>query len=129
LASAGVRRLRSDLSEFDVIRLDPIKFVPSPGQGILAIQMRVGDKNFDAIKNAINDENSEAAAKIERKVLADFGGGCGFPLGAYARKVADKWYAYGFWGGNSGKPIWADAKGHDLDKVGEELFNALSSET
>jgi len=129
LAYAGIRRLGIDLSEFEVVRLDPTKFIPSPGQGILAIQMRAGDKNIDAIRQAINDKNSEIAARIERKVLANFGGGCGLPLGAYAYKVGDKWFAYGFWGGNSEKPIWANASSDNPENVGKKLSNLLSGET
>ena len=127
LASAGINRLRIDLSEYEVVRLDPARFVPSPGQGILAIQMRADDENIDIIKQAINDINSQAAARIERNVLAKFGGGCGLPLGAFARKDGDKWHAYGFWGKDPGIPIWANVMGDDPEYISDELYNALSA--
>ena len=125
LASAGVRRLGIDLSEFIVFRLDPVMFIPSPGQGVLAIQMRADHENFAAVRNALHSEDSELAAKIERSVLAKFGGGCSLPLGAYAYKENSKWHGFGFWGENSEKPAWAYVSGNDPDKLGDELYDAL----
>jgi hydroxymethylbilane synthase len=125
LASAGVRRLGLDLSKFEVLRLDPVLFVPSPGQGVLAIQMRADDKNFEAVKKALHSEVSENATDIERSVLAKFGGGCSLPLGAYARKEDGKWHGFGFWGGNSEKPAWAYVNDADPRLLGDELYEAL----
>jgi hydroxymethylbilane synthase len=37
LAAAGVERLKIDLSEFKVLRLDPKEFIPAPAQGVLGL--------------------------------------------------------------------------------------------
>ena len=84
LASAGVRRLKLDLTGFHVVRLDPTRFVPSPGQGALAIQMREDDAQFQVVHGALHDEATGTATALERSVQHRFGGGCGLPLGAYA---------------------------------------------
>ncbi|MBK6765615.1 MAG: hydroxymethylbilane synthase [bacterium] len=54
LASAGVRRLGLSLSEFRVPRLEPAQFVPAPGQGALAIQMRDDDRFLEHVRAAIH---------------------------------------------------------------------------
>jgi hydroxymethylbilane synthase len=128
LASAGVRRLNLDLSGFEVVRFKPEVFVPSPGQGVLAVQMRVDDPNIEKVKKAIHDQNSFIATSIERDVLARFGGGCSLPLGAYSYLDGEIWRAYGFWGGDSDNSKWADVDDRDSSDPGEKLFRALTEE-
>ncbi len=124
LASAGVRRLNLDLSEFKTARLDPTKFVPSPGQGALAIQMRVSDPHYEEVNAALHDEATATATSIERRVQAQFGGGCGLPLGVYARYENGQWQAYGYWGGNNSS-IWAETTGNNPEQVADELYSKL----
>jgi hydroxymethylbilane synthase len=126
LASAGVKRLKLDLGEFQVIRLQPEDFVPSPGQGALALQMRINDPKIGEIKNIIDDPETFIATSMERKVMGMFGGGCGLPLGAYSYRDGDIWRMYGFWGGDEGKPIWANASGRDPSSLAEKLYSELT---
>ncbi|MBU1937442.1 hydroxymethylbilane synthase [bacterium] len=125
LASAGVRRLNSDLSEFEVIALDPTRFIPSPGQGALAVQMRAGDSRMDKIRAALHDGTTATATKIERLVQARFGGGCGLPLGVYAQNVQGIWTVHGFWGEDEQNPKWATVSDKAPDKLAEELHKKL----
>lgn len=125
LAAAGVNRLGLDLSTFEVVRFKPERFVPSPGQGVLAIQMRANDNNLEAVKKAIHDDNAFSAAMIERDVMARFGGGCSLPLGAYAHNSDTVWRAYGFWGGSNDSPKWANVESDDPSDLGEKLYKAL----
>ena len=125
LASAGVRRLGLDLSEFEVARLDPLSFVPSPGQGALAIQMRAGDESIPAIRDIIHDDDAAAATGIERDVMALFGGGCSLPLGVYAWRESDLWYARGFWGPEPGKFAWYGVDSREPKMLGNQLYEAL----
>ncbi len=127
LASAGVRRLNLDLFAFQVVRLDPTRFVPSPGQGALAIQMRADDNFVGRVREILHDKSVETATRIEREVMARFGGGCGLPLGAFAWSDDNIWRARGFWGGKPDSPIWADVSGGDPLSLGEELFMAIKS--
>jgi len=83
LAKAGVDRLKIDLSEFEVIVMDPTSFVPAPAQGVLGLQVREGDQaTFDTI-HKLNDANVAKRIGIERKVLNLMEGGCQLPLGVY----------------------------------------------
>lgn len=84
LAAAGVERLEIDLKEFYVERLGPKEFTPAPAQGVLAIQIRKGEKELFDLLQKINDKTVQVTIGIERKVLNLFQGGCQMPVGAYA---------------------------------------------
>jgi len=126
LASAGVRRLGLDLSELATVRLDPARFVPSPGQGALAIQMREDDSQFAAIHKALNDPLSETATSIERRLQGLFGGGCSLPLGAFARMEAGIWRMSGFWANEEGRALTAEVSGANAEGLAGQLFNCLN---
>ena len=127
LASAGVRRLNLDLSGFQVLRFEPEVFVPSPGQGALAVQMRTHDPELEKVKSAVHDRDTFTATSIERDVLARFGGGCSLPLGAYSYLEDGIWRAYGFWGGDAENPRWADVADADPSKLGKKLYEVLNA--
>ena len=94
IAKAGVERLGIDLSEFYVEELDPMEFIPSPAQGVLAIQIRENDtKLFEKLQIIHNPQIAEEIA-VERKVLNLFNGGCHMPLGCYCRKENGKFQVW-----------------------------------
>ena len=126
LASAGVRRLELDLSKFEVVRLDPARFVPSPGQGALAIQMRKDDPRFADVHQALNDELTATATTIEREVQRLFGGGCSLPLGVFARMEDGYWQVSGFWEDAERGALAAHLGGEYPDGLGTQLFDRLS---
>jgi hydroxymethylbilane synthase len=82
LARAGLERL-GRASEIGAV-LDPIRFVPSPGQGVLALEGRAGDGNVSAAVQAINDAEAFACLLAERAVARALDASCHTPLGAYA---------------------------------------------
>ena len=90
LAAAGVERLRIDLSEFKVVRLDPKEFIPAPAQGVLGLQIREDDHELFEYINKLNSEKVEDIIGVERKVLNLFDGGCQLPLGIYCIKEDNK---------------------------------------
>ncbi len=90
LAMAGVERLKIDLSEFKVIRLDPKEFIPAPAQGVLGLQIREDDHELFEYINKLNSEKVEDIIGIERKVLNLLDGGCQLPLGVYCIKEENK---------------------------------------
>ncbi|NQU06160.1 MAG: hydroxymethylbilane synthase [Calditrichaeota bacterium] len=127
LAAAGVNRLGIAIDEFIVERLTPTVFIPSPGQGALAIQMRADDVNYEKIHSLLHDENTGEATNIERDVMVRFGGGCGLPLGVYAFNDEKEWNLHGFWGESSDHPTWADVKGDQTSELISELYRKLKS--
>ena len=90
LAAAGVERLKIDLSEFKVIRLDPKEFIPAPAQGVLGLQIREDDHELYEYISKLNSEKVEDTIGIERKVLNLLEGGCQLPLGVYCLKEDNK---------------------------------------
>lgn len=83
LAKAGVDRLELDLSEFEVVVLDPTEFVPAPAQGVLGLQIRRNDNRMADILQHLNNKEVQLRISLERKVLNLMDGGCQLPLGVY----------------------------------------------
>ena len=88
LASAGLLRLeRADRISAAL----PVEAcVPAPGQGIIAIEVRAGDRQVEEPVERVQDLTSAAALAAEREVVARLGGGCQMPIGAYARVEANE---------------------------------------
>ncbi len=82
LAAAGLKRL--GLVDRIAHYFDFNEMVPSPGQGILAVQTRESDVALQSILTSINDPDAAHAARIERSFSRVMGGGCKSPTGAYA---------------------------------------------
>ncbi len=115
IAKAGVRRLNIDLSEFYVEEIEPTaELVPSPAQGVLAIQIREHDQElFDVLQHIHNIEVATEIA-VERKVLNLFDGGCHMPLGCYCVKEDDFFH------------VWT-TKSKDAEEFPDRLY--ISSQT
>jgi hydroxymethylbilane synthase len=64
--------------------LPPAMFVPSPGQGCVAIECRSDDDETLAMLNGVDHEPSRRAVEVERAFLAELGAGCSLPVGAHA---------------------------------------------
>lgn len=86
LAYAGVARLNLD-AKYSVLPLDG--FLPSPGQGALAVISRAGDADTAAMLRKIEHAGSRAEADAERALSDAVGSGCRFPVGALARHTGD----------------------------------------
>ncbi|CAN5307327.1 hypothetical protein BH09BAC5_BH09BAC5_18890 [soil metagenome] len=83
LAAAGVERLNIDLEGLHVEELDAHEFIPSPAQGVLALQTRENDNALIAALQKLHHPDVQECIAVERKILNLFEGGCHMPLGAY----------------------------------------------
>ena len=81
LARAGISRLGVDV-EFTVLPLDD--FLPSPGQGAIAVVARADDTQTVSMLKRIQDTDSRLEVEAERSLSDYVDSGCRFPLGAYA---------------------------------------------
>ena len=98
LAQAGLARLALDLSAY-VTYLVPISvFVPAPGQGALALQIRDGDLRVKDMVVPLQDVSTQACTQAERALLARLGGGCHVPVGAYTEYISHGYQMTAFWG-------------------------------
>jgi len=87
LAEAGMSRLGISLEGLRKQVLPLEKFVPAPGQGALAIEVRSDcPKELLEALLLLNDPASEQATRIERSILRELEGGCTLPLGVHCQK-------------------------------------------
>ena len=82
LAAAGLNRL--GLAHHITEYLDPMEFVPDPGQGALAIETREDDPHVRSLVHVLNVLDAHVCVGAERAFLRELGGGCHTPCGALA---------------------------------------------
>ncbi len=82
MAAAGLIRL--GLAYYVDEWLDPMAFLPAPGQGALALEMREGDHDLDSLVQVLRHPPSEATAAAERAFQMGLGSNCRVPIAAYA---------------------------------------------
>ncbi|MCW5981757.1 MAG: hydroxymethylbilane synthase [Bryobacteraceae bacterium] len=83
LAAAGLRRLGWE--DRIVELLPPETMCPAVGQGALAIETRDEPGAVPELCRRLEHPETRAAVTAERAVLAELGGGCKTPIGAYGR--------------------------------------------
>lgn len=122
VAAAGLRRL--GLIDRATELLDDSLMLPAPGQGVVAIQIREGDRATSEAVSALHDAGAAAEAAAERSLLAALGGGCLVPIGARARVEDGTLTLAGFVGDPSGRPAIrraAQGPAGDPEAVGRKL--------
>ncbi len=87
LAAAGLIRL--GLTEQITEYLSPQQFVPPPGQGVLAVEIRADDDRMLEMLHPIEHATTRYAVTAERAFLDVLGGGCQMPVGAFARSQGE----------------------------------------
>lgn len=125
LANAGVTRLKLDLSDFHVERLDPKEFVPAPAQGVLGLQIRSNDDRVRNIVSKINNEKVKDLINIERGVLNKLNGGCQLPLGVYAEKEGNEFKVWTSLGRKDGTLTRFQASFNEVEGASDIIVNAL----
>ncbi len=79
-AALDILGLLDEIAEY----LPPATFVPSPGQGCVAVECRDDDEAMIDLLGAIDHRPSRRAVEAERAFLAELGSGCSLPVGAHA---------------------------------------------
>lgn len=103
LAAAGLNRLGM-LDKADQI-LTEKEMIPAVGQGALAVEIRKDDDEVFNIVHAINHEDTQIAAESERVFLEALGGGCNFPIAAYAQVKGSHFQIEGLFATADGKIV------------------------
>lgn len=129
LAAAGMIRLglQDQITEY----LSITQFVPPPGQGILAVEARADDHRMLALLSAIDDPDTRYEATAERAFLAELGGGCSVPVGAFAQCVGDDMTMTIYMSTEDGEnSVTTAVKGPKLDALGiaSAAYQALERE-
>lgn len=82
LAEAGLQRV--GLGHRVVVRFTAEEMVPSPGQGVLAVQYRADDIEAKMLASFLVDVATTRAVEAERAFVHELGATCQTPLGVYA---------------------------------------------
>jgi hydroxymethylbilane synthase len=82
LARAGLVRMGLEESITEVLLIDD--FLPAPGQGTLAIQIRSDDTEVRGLVESVDDHMSHRCLDIERSLLSGLGVGCSAAVGGMA---------------------------------------------
>lgn len=101
LAAAGLDRLGL---EVDGERLDPRRFVPAPGQGVLAVQCAQRPEVLELVAR-IDHASTRTRVAAERGFLAALGGGCSVPAAAYAELDGDMIVLHAALGNDEGTAV------------------------
>ena len=132
LAKAGISRLGVD-TKHSLLSKD--EFLPSPGQGALAIICRSDDSKTIEMLKKIEDKNSRIEVEAERSLSEHIDSGCRFPVGAYASVKSDSLILkVGVYSMDGKKSILIEENGtidnpFELDKkIGNELKSQGVSE-
>jgi hydroxymethylbilane synthase len=112
LAWAGLHRL--GLHDVVTQRLEPPAFLPAVGQGALGIECRQDDRETRERLAPLDDPATHRAVRAERRALAELGGGCLIPMGAWARDLNEP---DGF--GNAEGPLQLALDAEVLDPDGQ----------
>lgn len=125
LAAAGLIRLgvQQRISMF----LEPPDWLPAPGQGAIAIQIRSDDGRMHDLVRELNDARTALATRAERSFLAALEGGCQVPIGALVSAVSGQPTLYGMVADLTGRHIVRGSRVLDADAP-EETGEALAAE-
>jgi len=126
LAAAGLRRLDHEHRISATLPVDTC--VPAPGQGIIAVEIRADDMQTRTLVAGIDDQESGAALRAERAVIARLGGGCQMPIGACASLVAGDLHMTGVVTSLDGARVArANARGTlaEPERLGEQVAERL----
>ena len=84
MAAAAIERLGISLNDRVVEVLEPSVMLPQVAQGALVIECRGDDIATRELLSALNHSPSRLCVDAERAFLAELGGDCDLPVGAYA---------------------------------------------
>lgn len=125
LAAAGLKRLGS--ADRITRYFDFNEMTPSPGQGILAVQVRKNDSTLRKFLKTASDSDAALAARTERSFSRMMGGGCKSPTGAYASPDGKGWRLIGMTEDADGKILRDEmrASKKEAAKLGEKLAKKM----
>ncbi len=126
LAVAGLERMGLNEEIDEIIELDIM--LPAPGQGIIAIESRLDDKEITTILREINHVDTETQAISERAFLYRLGGDCNVPVGCHATIDGDMLNLAGIISSPDGKvvikKVIVGTRG-EAEQLGEKLADMI----
>ncbi len=127
LAAAGLARL--GMQDRIASYLSPQRFVPPPGQGALAVEVRADDRRVLDILESIEHPATRFEVTAERAFLETLGGGCSLPVGAYARCMGHELLMTVFLSNPEGSRVFSakvDGLKHDPKQLAGDAYLAVA---
>jgi len=128
LAAAGLIRL--EVQRRITMFLEPPEWLPAPGQGAIAIQIRSDDERMIALMTPLDHQPTSIATRAERAFLAALEGGCQVPIGALLGEQDGKPTLYGMLADVTGRHIVRGSRPLDQsspETTGERLAAEIRS--
>ena len=122
LAAAGLNRL-GITPPGHPLPVDP--FIPSPGQGIIAIHCREDDAGMKALLASIHCQQSYMQGLIERQLMRLLDGSCRTPIAAYAQINGDHFQLHAMLGDEQSKQMVVEHTSGEVSDY-EDITAALA---
>lgn len=123
LAAAGLKRLGMMAQATEILSAEDM--LPAVCQGALALEIRKDDNELREIVSKGNDEDTAMATEAERAFLLALGGGCNYPIAAYAQVKGGGVKIDGLYASADGKVVVKDRiEGHK--SLGVQLADQLA---
>jgi hydroxymethylbilane synthase len=90
LARAGLARLGLEVDPLVAFDLNPRVWIGAPGQGVIAVEAREGDREALERLSGLEHAPTRACVDAERRLHVVFGGGCHAPFGAFMEQENSK---------------------------------------
>ena len=126
LASSGLKRL--GLEDKIATYLSPDRFLPAPGQGVLAVEIRDRDSQLRSFLKEVEDERLSGKMLAERMMLKTLGGDCHVPVGAHTEFVQGELSLTAMVGSPEGQEyieVKSKSSLDDAEQLGEEIASSL----
>ncbi len=124
LAAAGLERLGlEEVEDFCIEPLNSELFIPAPGQGILAVEMRTGD--LEEIREKIHSNSASIMLTAEREYMKLLDSGCNAPCAAYCRLVGETLAMDGMFAQDGIHPRYENEQGSDPIEVATKLAQKI----
>jgi hydroxymethylbilane synthase len=120
LAAAGIKRLGLPPG----IPIDLDSMIPSPGQGVIAVEARKNDHDTISLVQKLDHSPTRICAETERLFLATLGADCRFPVAAYAKLEGSEIVLSGMIGRSDFSMTKATIRGKD-SSIGKTLAQML----
>ena len=130
LSYAGIKFLNFDDEISEIF--PPEQFIPSAGQGIIALQCREGDEEIISILKKINHNETFMRAHVERNILKVLEGDCETAVGAYSIIEGDKITVEAELFSLDGSKRFYEkktGKAEDFSQIGRELGQILKTKS
>lgn len=127
LAAAGIDRLGVAV---DAAPLDPVRWLPAPAQGALAIEALTERRDIVELLAPLDDREARARVDCERAFARVMEGGCSVPLACYSRVEGSSLVIDGFLGMPDGSQSMRDRISgglYEAERLGAELAQAIVS--